>query len=298
MILFFVIGFLLLLGGLGYFFSNKVINHLVEDTDILFNIAINEEFVQPNIFESYNKTTFFVKSNYGYDLHCNYLKSKDQFSNKVIIFSHGVRANTSSSLKYAQFFLTEGYDVVLFDHRCHGKTGGRYLTYGFYEKHDLHSIVRIIKEKYGEDIEIGLHGESMGSAISIQYAGVYNELDYYIFDCPYSDLKKQLQFRLNKEYKLKGYLIMPLVDLFIKLRIGFRFKDVSPINFISKITKPILMIHTVDDDYIPSYMTQELFEKISSATSIYWAKNGGHAQAFLKNREEYISQVKNFLHNV
>ena len=40
-----------------------------------------------------------------------------------MIFCHGVTVNKMNSVKYARLFLNRGYNVVIYDHRRHGKTG-------------------------------------------------------------------------------------------------------------------------------------------------------------------------------
>src|SRR5699024_12441800 len=85
-------------------------------------------------------------------------------TNKVVVVCHGVTENKVSSIKYLNMFVELGYNCVIYDARRHGNTGGIHSTYGFYEKYDLETVVDYLHEHYGEDIEFGIHGESMGAA--------------------------------------------------------------------------------------------------------------------------------------
>ena len=63
---------------------------------------------------------------------------------------------------------------------------GKTTSYGYYEKHDLKSVVDWLKSRFGTNITLGIHGESMGAATLLQYAGLVEDgADFYIADCPF-----------------------------------------------------------------------------------------------------------------
>ncbi|MGQ0453143.1 alpha/beta hydrolase, partial [Bacillus sp. SS-TM] len=108
------------------------------------------------------------------------------------IQSIGETVNKINSVKYANLFLKRGYNVLIYDHRRHGKTGGKTTSYGYYEKHDLKSVVDWLKNRFGTNITLGIHGESMGAATLLQYAGLVEDgADFYIADCPRKSEKGQ-----------------------------------------------------------------------------------------------------------
>ncbi len=280
---------------LGMFFSDKVLKIAVTDRDRVFEIALDREEFSLDKYNHYLKEEIVIESRYGYKINGYSLKSLGNRGDKVIVFSHGVATNCISSIKYAEFFIEDGWDVIIYDHRRHGNTSGATTTYGYLEKHDMDSVVTFVKDKYPHDIHIGIHGESMGAAIAIQYAAYYGNVDFFIFDCPYSNLGKQLKYRLRIEYKLLGFLIIPLTNFFIKLREGFNFFDVSPINVVHKIVKPTLFLHSKNDKYILSKMCEDLFNKKIDDKFLYLAEEGGHAESYTKNREKYKQVVREFI---
>ncbi len=281
----------------GFYFSNKVLLVGLKDESQVYNDAIKNEGVSKDLIDTAKKNGYFIKSSFGYNLYATRIIAKE-LNEKVVFLSHGVGCNYISSLKYGQIFLELGFDIVLIEHRRHGRSGGKLSTYGFYEKDDIHTIIQEIRIKFPNYKFLGLHGESMGSAIGIQYAGKYNGVDFCIFDCPYSDLKNQLRYRLNVEFKLNGLFIMPLVNLFIYLRAGFKFKDVSPINFAKKIKSPILYIHSKEDKYILPSMSQELLSVSNNKSRLFIPEQGDHAESLLKNRYEYYNNIKEFINNI
>ncbi len=75
------------------------------------------------------------------------------------------------------------------DHRRHGKSEGKTTSYGYYEKLDLQSVVHWVKEQFGSTISLGFTGSLWELRPLILYAGMEDGADFYIVDCPFSDLK-------------------------------------------------------------------------------------------------------------
>lgn len=193
-------------------------------------------------------------------------------------------------------FLELGFNAVLYDHRRHGESGGRSSSYGHYEKEDLAAVVDELKKRQGEDLFFGIHGESMGAATALLYAGnIRDDADFYVADCPFSTFEEQLQLRIAAMTKIPPRLILPLGDLFLKWRDGYRIKDVSPLEAVKRIGKPILFVHSEPDAFIPADMTKRLYETKPGAKQLFLAPKGGHAQSINENRQEYLAAVRRFL---
>ena len=252
-------------------------------------------------FDKADKTKFDIDSPFGYTL-TGYAVHNNKASDSWVIISHGVTASKTRSLMYADIFSKFNFNYVIYDHRCHGGSTGKYISYGFYERYDMKVLVDEIKELYSPDI-IGIHGESMGSGIALMYAGsVEDGVDFYVLDCPYDDFYEEMKFQINKKITLPALLrklILKHVDLFITIRTGFSLKEVCPIKYVQNIQNPILFINCRDDNYIPPYMTQNLFDKKSEGEkSIYWVDQGGHAGAFKADPKQYKLEIFKFLNEV
>ena len=202
-----------------------------------------------------------------------------------------------SSLKYAQLFLERGFNAIIYDQRRHGKSGGKTTSYGYFEKYDLKAVVDWLLAKEGEEILLGIHGESMGAATALLYAGeLDNRAHFYIVDCPFSDLQELLTYQLKCEMKLlPAKFALPIGNMFIKFRGKYSIKDVSPIAVIDRIEQPILFIQSEKEDFNLPYMTKDLYDKKKGAKMLFMAKNGAHAQSLNENRSEYEAMIDKFL---
>ncbi|OBA04359.1 hypothetical protein A9D36_03770 [Bacillus subtilis] len=284
--------------AIGMMFSNLIM-FIKKKTDE--DIMKRETDDGHDVFESFErmeKIPFAVPSAYGYDIKGYYVAPHD--TSNTIIICHGVTMNVLNSLKYMHLFLDLGWNVLVYDHRRHGQSGGNTTSYGFYEKDDLSEVVSWVKIKTGHRGLIGIHGESMGAATALLYAGEHCDdgADFYIADCPFARFDEQLAYRLKAEYRLPSWPLLPIADFFLKLRGGYRAREVSPLAVIDNIKKPVLFIHSKDDDYIPVSSTERLYEKKPGPKALYIAENGEHAMSYTKNRDTYRKTVQEFLDKI
>lgn len=278
----------------GIFFTNKIMYIKKKPDSFIYKREVSLGRFHPEEFNALEREEITISSPFGYHLK-GWLIEKFS-TKKYIIICHGVTMNKINSIKYMNLFLKRGFNVLLYDHRRHGESGGKTTSYGYYEKYDLKVVVDWLRKRVGKDLVLGIHGESMGAATMLLYAGeVEDGANFYIADCPFSDFREQLAYRLKIDYHLPRSLILPLADFFLKLRDGYQFKDVSPISVIHKIHKPILFIHSVKDDYILPTMTKALYKKKKGPKKLFMAPNGSHAHSLAENKTEYEETIDEFL---
>lgn len=287
-------GILTYIIGTGTYFSSRIMYMKKKEDDFIRNREIKAKRLIVEEVEALPKTEILVPSSEGYTLKCVFMEPHN--TKKWVIICHGVTENKINSIKYANLFIKLGFNAVIYDHRRHGESGGKTSSYGYYEKYDLQTVVAELKKRKGHDILLGIHGESMGAATALLYAGMLEDgADFYVVDCPFSDFEEQIKHQLNKKIPLPSWTVFPIGRAFIRLRDGYWTSEVSPITFVQNIHKPVLFIHTIPDLYIPVEMTKALYEKKEGPKQLYLAKKGGHAQAYNENPEEYEARIKAFL---
>ena len=81
-------------------------------------------------------------------------------------------------------FSARGFDVVAYDSRAHGDSGGNVCTYGFYEKRDLQRVLDVLES--GPVIVIG---SSLGAAVALQAAAEDRRITAVVAAESFSDLR-------------------------------------------------------------------------------------------------------------
>src|SRR4051794_21046509 len=102
----------------------------------------------------------------------------------TVVYLHGAGDSRRSSLRIADHFVPEGFDVLAYDSRAHGDSGGEACTYGVYEKQDLARVLGHVEAR-----PIILLGVSLGAAVALQTAAETPDVSAVIAVATFSDLR-------------------------------------------------------------------------------------------------------------
>lgn len=231
--------------------------------------------------------------NNGLNLYGEYY---DFGSDKCVIFLSG----RTESLRYGYYFSKPyselGINVLLIDARAHGLSDGRYNTIGFEESKDALAWARFIHDSYNIK-SIIFHGICIGGAGAVYAMTSDNCPDYIdgmigegMFPRFYESMKNNL-----KERKKPVFILNDLIDMWMKHYTGHSMK-IGPIDFIGKLKKPLLMIHSREDTYSLPVNAQRLYDLAGSKNkTLVWYDHGRHSMLRLTDTEKYDNAVKAFL---
>lgn len=258
-----------------------------------FDYDVKQGSYTKELIEGIQKQTIVIPSRQDYELFGYWMPNGD--SNKTVILCHGITSTIYGALKYYELYHNMGYNVLAYDHRNHGLSGGEDTTYGYHERHDLQCWVEWVKDEVVGGI-IGTHGESMGAAVALQHIGVYDNLDFVVSDCSYSDLHKELDYVIKKENKIPLWFGVWGASLISYLKGNGFYKDASPVKLIRRTKTPILFIHGDSDSYIlPEHVIDLYQSKKEGIRELYLAKGAEHAVSIIVERETYTKVVTEFL---
>jgi len=188
----------------------------------------------------------------------------------TVVVLHGVADNRGSSVGVVDHFLARGFDVLAYDSRAHGESGGDVCTYGFYEKQDLRRVLDRVAEK-----PIVLIGFSMGAAVALQEAADDPRIGAIVAVSAFSDLRTAAAERAPF-FASKGNL----GDAFklAEQEGRFRADDVSPVDAAAHIIAPTLIIHGDRDDETPPAHAQRIFAALHEPKRLILVRGAGHNQ--------------------
>ncbi|KXX72152.1 hypothetical protein AVL50_00710 [Flammeovirga sp. SJP92] len=248
-----------------------------------------------------SREDFEVTSEQGYTLSGTYLEAPEDSVKLTAVMVHGVTHDRWRMMRYAQIYLKHGIDVVLYDHRKHGLSGGEQVSFSYFESQDLEKIVQWTKKRKPEDFILA-HGESLGGATVTSHSGINestHSVDFYIADCPFSDTKELLAFRAYEDFNVPDLGFMNTSSVVTKMLADFYLGDASPIQSVKNSKVPFLFIHGKADKYIPMQMTKDLFEAKKFGEKYIWlVPEATHAKSITKAPVMYEITVMNYVNTI
>lgn len=215
-----------------------------------------------------------------------------------MIISHGFRANRYGSVKYVSAYRDLGFNCIIYDVRAHGEDepSGNVCTLGQTESADLLSLIDDAYGRYGDAILLGLHGESMGSAISLSALRYKPRVAFVVADCGFANLYDLLKGGYERLHL--GWLIGP-VNAVTQARYGFDLRDTSPVDALAGNKVPLCIIHGADDGIITPDNADRLAEATAGNVEVHKVDGAGHAESReVLGREAYEQVIADFLANV
>ena len=219
----------------------------------------------------------------------------DSPGEKVIVMMHGrnsIRDDTSvGMLDIAKELYGNNYDLLMFDFRAHGESGGERYSLGWWETRDIAGAIAYLK---GRGVTaVGTLAFSMGAATELLAAPNQPEMRAIVADSAFSDLSLLLDKELPKASGLPGFF-NPGILLMENLLYGIDIGSTRPEAQMAKLNdRPIFLIHSETDELIPvshSYALQKAGAS-NPNLSLWVAPGSGHVKGFKNNPQEYMRRV-------
>ena len=246
-------------------------------------------------YDTLEKQDYTVPGYDGYTLHVEYLKNPTPTSDYILI-SHGYTDNHIGSLKYTRMYLDLGFNVILYDLRGHGQNEPTFCTYSIRESRDLAALIQDCRKRYPDMARFGIHGESLGSATSVAVLKYKPAIDFVVADCGFSEITSVMQGGLRGMHLPP--VLVHVASLCARLRYGYFFHDMRPIDSLQDNRIPILFIHGAEDDFILPAHSQAMQKATRGYSELHLIPGAGHAASVLTAPEDYQRYVSEFLKKI
>lgn len=294
MILAVVIGILFIaLVLMGFFFANYTMTGKRQTLEEAH--AWQEDHYDLSWYDPLEKTDYTVTSYDGYVLHAQFVKNPNETS-RYILISHGYTDNRFGALKYGRMYLQQGFSLIVYDLRGHGLNEPTFCTYSARERKDLLYMIQDSRERYPDAVLFGIHGESLGAATSIAVLEEKPPIDFVVADCGFGDIASVLKGGM-KAMHMPAFLV-DVASVCAKIRFGFSFSDMRPIDSLKDNRIPILFIHGAKDDFILPEHSEKMKDATKGYAELHLIADAGHAMSILTDPVAYENDVSHFLNEL
>ncbi len=218
-------------------------------------------------------------------------------SERAIVMVHGAGANradpSNGMLDIAAGLVGNGLNVLTFDLRGCGASGGKMVSGGYYEKRDVEGAVAYLEGRGFE--RVGVLGFSLGAVSSLLAAAEDPAIKAVVSDSSFADLNDIMKPEFHARTKAPGFFLTPIL-LVIKVMYGVDFPAIRPVSVVADIApRPVFFIHGEADETIPAAHAQRLYEAADNPADELWMVPGaGHTQAYNTEPQEYLEKVTAF----
>jgi fermentation-respiration switch protein FrsA (DUF1100 family) len=196
-------------------------------------------------------------------------------TNLTVLYFHGNAGNISGRMETIQLLHQMGLNVFIFDYRGFGESEGDASERGTYR--DATAAWHYLQSDRGlSDANIVIMGRSLGGSVAAWLAARKNPAASII----------ESSFTSAADLAADLYPWLP-VRWLIKY-------DYNTLENVKKITSPVFMAHSTDDQVVPFHHSQKLFEAANQPKNFVELK-GSHGSGFWETGAKYRNGLQAFL---
>jgi fermentation-respiration switch protein FrsA (DUF1100 family) len=250
----------------------------------LFYFPTRDEPATPKMWGlKYEDVDF--KSADGTALHGWFMPAKNktpQAAKGTVVFSHGNAGSLGYHLGFCVWFAEAGYNVLMYDYRGFGKSGGTVGRRGMID--DVKAAFAYAGTR--RDIDAGKlisYGHSLGGAQSVTALG----------ESPVKGLRAIIIDGAFASYQAMARIVGG------QLGASLVTDELSPRDYVRKLTPtPFLVVHGTKDEIVPFSQGKQLYEAAGEPKTLFEVKAGRHGTALSNDNGAYRKKMIEWLDGV
>ena len=235
---------------------------------------VTEHQLRPDQFGLEPEEVWIAAGTDDAKIHAWYFKSSP--ADRLIFYAHGNAGNIADRLPVIKGYVESGYDVFIFDYRGFGKSGGLPTRKSFIED-SLAAYDYLTKNRSIDPANIVLLGQSLGGAAVLRLANSV-ECRAVILEGTFYSLRQ-----IAKE-------LYPRLPLW-----AIASSDLDNAREVTKLGRPLLLIHGTEDTTIPHLHSEMLFKEANEPKEFLSVKGAGHTDLFAINPARYYGAISRFI---
>lgn len=245
--------------------------------------------------EDHNAKDVHIHSFDGLKLHALWIPAENPRG--TILLAHGYRSNKLVDFGLVfSFYHSQGMNILVPDQRCHGKSEGKYITFGVKESRDMQSWIGYHNEAFGE-YPVILSGLSMGASTMLYLADAELPVNVkgIIADCGFTSPREIINSVFRRVIHLPAAPTLWATELFARIFGGFSLSEKDTRHTLKYAKLPVLMVHGLDDGFVPCAMTEQGYAACTGPKELLLVEGADHGVSFLVDKERYTEMVIAFL---
>lgn len=252
-----------------------------------------------NWFNSMPFESVYIESFDNLKLYGRFLKNPKERG--IVLLFHGYRCRDgirdfSCVLKY---YYELNLSILCIDQRAHGKSEGKYITFGILERKDCISWINYVNNRTKNNTPLFLAGISMGCATVLMASdmGLPKNVKGIIADCGFTSPCAIVDTVGERIFRRPINPILFGMNLYSRLFAHFSIKEYSTLDAVKHSHTPTLFIHGKSDTFVPCDMTVENYKACAAEKQLVLVEGAGHGMSYLFDTPRYQKVLKEFINN-
>jgi pimeloyl-ACP methyl ester carboxylesterase len=207
-------------------------------------------------------------------------KNSHQPPKGTVLVVHGIYAQSVWMLGPAKALSKAGYRAVLVDLRGHGRSTGKYLSFGTQEAKDLSGVIDDLERRRLVSGPIGVYGISYGATSSIHLAGIDPRVRAVVAVAPFSAMREEVPKFVKAWVPGVGWMIPE--ETYQQAinqagqQAGFNPDEADATRAIRRTEAQVLLMHGTNDWIVPHRHSQRLHAAARDHSSLVLIPGHGH----------------------
>ena len=243
----------------------------------------------------HNAQDVYATSSDGLKLHGLWIPAENPKG--TVLLAHGYRSTVLCDFGLAFVCYSDlDMNILVPDQRSHGKSEGKFITFGVKESDDMRRWIDFHNENFGAQ-EMILHGISMGASTMLYLADadLPENVKGIIADCGFTSPKDILSTVFKRVIRLPSIPSIWATDLFARLFAGFSIYGKDSRKTLADSKLPVFMIHGTGDDFVPCEMTKEGYAACTGEKKLLLVEGAEHGVSFVRDQQTYTAMLLDFL---
>lgn len=230
------------------------------------------------------QTKFSIRSSRGERLNGFYFDGGGE-GRRIAFLIHGYRSEHAETAgMYYDYYASRGFDLFCCDHAAHGESEGRHIGFDWFESEDCLKWLDFLQEHFGRDIQVILHGFSMGAATVMCMSDRCPDcVRFLVEDSGYRSAEEQLRGQLGVTY--------PLMRQMNRLLAGYDLNDCDTRPHLSRCRLPILFVQGRDDKTVPFENAPRLYEFYDGEKDCLYVEGARHVESMYVAPQAYAEKL-------
>jgi len=211
----------------------------------------------------------------------------------TLVLVHGWNRNCARMLPYLRHLTDLRMNLLCIEARGHGENAkNSFITMLAFARDLMSALDWLVLRPEVQPEGLGVLGHSVGAAATIYATARDKRISFFVADAAFAHPREIIRSMLGSHH-IPYFPIGWLIVQYIQLRLGTTLDAIAPVNAISRITVPGLMIHGNQDTVVPVEDSFRIIANARENVDLWIASGANHSDT--AHHPEFRDVLRAFL---